>query len=621
LAPALADVDSDGLDEIFVDEDDGQLHAYKADGTVLDGWPVPGLYFPYAFNHTPAIADLDGDGDPEIVVATYVAGTNAISLYAFHHDGVSVAGFPVACSGFMFSFPVIGDVDGDGYVEIVAASMLYDGRKWAASVEVYANTGVLKWSVPISGSLFYAAAPALADIDGDGMPEIIIQTETALNIIRGDGTIYPGWPVVWHEVAWPENSAPVVGDVDGDGRPEIVVTASVPNSSTTGIVHVFSRSGIPHPHFPKMLAIGLGAVPAIADIDNDGRNEIMITGNYWDGHSGYFDKVWVYDLGGPAHGPVLWGQFMGNAKHTGAYTAPAVPVPAPVYYTLTATVAGSGAVTSNYEKIYCGSECSSTMESGTSLILTATAADGNQFVGWGGACIGQQGTTCVVVVDGDKTVSAEFAPIRYQLTVSRIGNGDGTVSSTSGDIGCGTACMGIYDPGISVTLTAIAANGSTFTGWSGKCAGVGESCTVTMDADVVLTASFQKLAAGSGESGSAGGAKEKCFIATAAYGSYFDDHVAVLRGFRDAHLMTNAPGRAFVKFYYMHSPALAAYIAKREALRTVTRWALTPLVYLIRYPAVFSIALFFLAGAVGFLTRRARRCRASDGNTLNARRS
>jgi len=80
-----------------------------------------------------------------------------------------------------------------------------------------------------------------------------------------------------------------------------------------------------------------------------------------------------------------------------------------------------------------------------------------------------------------------------------------------------------------------------------------------------------------------------CFIATAAYGSYLDPHVAVLRTFRDTCLMTNRAGRAFVAFYYQYSPPLARLIARHAALRTVTRWALAPIVYGVIHPLIFGL--------------------------------
>ena len=82
-----------------------------------------------------------------------------------------------------------------------------------------------------------------------------------------------------------------------------------------------------------------------------------------------------------------------------------------------------------------------------------------------------------------------------------------------------------------------------------------------------------------------------CFIATAAYGSYLDPHVQALRDFRDQHLLTNALGSAFVAFYYSNSPPIANYIAQHDLLRAIARYLLTPVVLLVKYPAL-ALLLF-----------------------------
>jgi hypothetical protein len=311
--PTLADVDGVPLDEIFVGEEDGKLHAYRHDASILTGWPVYDISGQE--RHTPAVGDLDGDGDQEIITTS--GSGNPIHLYAYHHNGTLVSGFPVLFVGYPDTFPVIGDIDRDGRNEIVVVS--YVGT--TTSVLVFSGAGVLKRSFGMSGTVSYGTAPALADLDGDGTPEIIVQTDSALNVFYGDGRRFPGWPVTWTGY-WMGNSAPVVGDVDGDAQLEIVITVFSFDYFVSPEVRVYNSDGTRHPRFPKRLEIEMGAVPAIADIDRDGRNEIVVCGNYWDGYSGYFDTCWAFDLRGGPHGRIEWGQFGGSAAHHGRYPVP-----------------------------------------------------------------------------------------------------------------------------------------------------------------------------------------------------------------------------------------------------------------------------------------------------------
>jgi hypothetical protein len=86
-----------------------------------------------------------------------------------------------------------------------------------------------------------------------------------------------------------------------------------------------------------------------------------------------------------------------------------------------------------------------------------------------------------------------------------------------------------------------------------------------------------------------------CFIATAAYGFYSAPQVQALRIFRDRYLMTNAPGRAFVAWYYRVGPRGAAYLNAHPWLKPPVRVALLPLVavsiFLVYTPFLLKIAM------------------------------
>src|SRR4051794_31580499 len=124
----------------------------------------------------------------------------------------------------------------------------------------------------------------------------------------------------------------------------------------------------------------------------------------------------------------------------------------------------------------------------TKQVLTGSA---NPAVGNGGSGCG--GTTAVPNNNfgwGLVDAAAAYNGSNHILTVSKSGTGTGSLASTPSGIACGTVCSASYPSGGTVTLTAAAAGGSTFSGWSGDCTGTG-TCTVTMDADHAVTASFQ----------------------------------------------------------------------------------------------------------------------------------
>jgi uncharacterized repeat protein (TIGR02543 family) len=157
----------------------------------------------------------------------------------------------------------------------------------------------------------------------------------------------------------------------------------------------------------------------------------------------------------------------------------------PKVLTVTKSPSGGGTVTSTPGGIDCGADCSESYTHGTSVVLGASPATGYTFTGWSGACTGTG--LCTLSMTADRNVTATFAQTDKLLTVTKSPAAGGTI--TGSGINCGSDCTQSYTHGTVVTLTATPASGYTFGGWTGACTGSG-SCTVTMNADQVVNATF-----------------------------------------------------------------------------------------------------------------------------------
>ena len=150
-----------------------------------------------------------------------------------------------------------------------------------------------------------------------------------------------------------------------------------------------------------------------------------------------------------------------------------------------------GTVTSSPAGISCGTTCSASFNTGSTVRLTATPATGYAFGGWSGACSGTA-ATCNVSMAAAAAVTATFTT-RHTLTVV-VANGPatspGSVTSLPAGIACGSDCSQAYDGDIPVTLTAVDGADSRFAGWSGACTGTVSTCTVSMTAARWVKATF-----------------------------------------------------------------------------------------------------------------------------------
>jgi RHS repeat-associated protein len=169
---------------------------------------------------------------------------------------------------------------------------------------------------------------------------------------------------------------------------------------------------------------------------------------------------------------------------------------APARFTLSISKNGSGVgtVTSSPSGIVCGPTCAADFDPYSTVTLTATPAAGSTFQGWSGACSGTA-VTCNVTLNQASTVGASFAMARLPLTVTKTGEGAGTVVSTPAGIDCGSACSAEFDVNSDVLLTAMPAEGSQFSGWAGGCTGTADSCIVTMSQAQTVGAGFAVIQA------------------------------------------------------------------------------------------------------------------------------
>ncbi|HEX5050755.1 MAG TPA: FG-GAP-like repeat-containing protein [Planctomycetota bacterium] len=193
---AVGDIDLDGLPEILACAASGnQLIAFENDGTFK--WLSPALE---AINWgAPSIADLNGDGIPEIVIGRQVLDNSGAILWTGtggRGDQGNVG--PLSC---------VADVDLDGSPEVVAGNTLYSAA------------GLIKWQAPIpDGSV------AVGNFDADPQAEIVVVSQGQVRLLNHDGSI------VWGPVAIPGGGVggpPTVADFDGDGQPEIGVAGAV----------------------------------------------------------------------------------------------------------------------------------------------------------------------------------------------------------------------------------------------------------------------------------------------------------------------------------------------------------------------------------------------------------
>jgi prenyltransferase beta subunit/uncharacterized protein (DUF2141 family) len=287
---ALGDIDGDGVAEIIVSNESRDfLLAFENDGRLK--WSAPtGPHHPNITRDGIAIADLDHDGQPEIIQGRRVYSSDGTLRWDGIKDYAGEASY-----GFLSN---AADVDGQGDMEVVAGRTLYDSTGnvlWHRSdisedgfnaignfdedefaeiilvaggkVYLLEHTGETKWGpVPIPGG-GKGGAPTVGDFDGDGEPEIGVAGSSNYVVFETDGSIK--WTARTMDYSSNRTGSSLF-DFEADGSVEVLY-ADEQN------FYVFDgKTGRELVNIPNGSGTTL-EYPVVADIDNDGSAEVIVT--------------------------------------------------------------------------------------------------------------------------------------------------------------------------------------------------------------------------------------------------------------------------------------------------------------------------------------------------------
>ena len=213
---SVADIDLDGQPEIIA----GPTVYRLVDGVLKKVWQRTDRYDGFV-----GIGNFDDDPYAEIVVV----GIGRV--YMLNHDGTDaeIWGGPIRLPGGGYGgAPTIADVDGDGFPEIGVAGARY--------YTVFGRDGSIRWSSPTQDYSSHTTGSTSFDFEGDGTAEIVYRDERYLRIYQGNnGTVRMQYPIS----SGTATDMPVVADVDNDGHAEIVVCADRLYGGPSSGIHVF----------------------------------------------------------------------------------------------------------------------------------------------------------------------------------------------------------------------------------------------------------------------------------------------------------------------------------------------------------------------------------------------
>ena len=299
-SPTIADINGDGVPDIVSADLSGILHVFGGrTGKDLPGWPQPVQIRPgvtTAVESTPTVADLDRDGQKEIVVGAgslnvpnqpggiEIFNANGTVRYRFETKATFNPWTPGQPNGFgdpVFATPAVGDVTGDGYPDIVFGSFdhyLYVKDRFGNDLPGFPFNNVdTIWD---SAALVDEAHIGRDDIffGGDASPGGPCG-QAGGGVLRGL-RVNPGGPKVLWQLCQNEifQSSPAVGDLEGNGRLDLVIGSGTSyHRSDTDTLHAYHLDdGSPVPGWPVTTNGPVIGSPVIGDLTGAGRDDVVV---------------------------------------------------------------------------------------------------------------------------------------------------------------------------------------------------------------------------------------------------------------------------------------------------------------------------------------------------------